>query len=180
VVETLCGVSLAAGQIETVAPGVGVPCDQCVLQRDSVEPRPAPSAKTYRAWGWPVTVRGDQVLLTLGVEVTALVLPEGLTEAVTAILTGRDRQVPVLIDPRNPEERVLLAGEPYGMALPWPVRVRILTGTLPLPPSATPRGPVRWRHRPSTPELAGCREIDVFSAVHTMRRAAEHIQGGAA
>ncbi|MGH8920652.1 MAG: hypothetical protein ACRD0H_20350 [Actinomycetes bacterium] len=129
-------------------------------------------ATTYQVWGWPVTVCGDQVLLTVGVEVTALVLPAGLAEAVTAILASRDRRAPVLVNPDAPKDRVLLAGEPYGVALPWPTRVRIVTGTLPLPPSATPSGPVRWQRRPTTPDLTECREIDIFGAVHTTLRAA--------
>jgi len=176
--ETLCEMSLAVVQVESVAPGVGMPCIPCLLHRDGVEPRPAPSAATYRAWGWPVTVRGDQVLLTLGFEVIALALPDGLAEAVTAILVGRDRPAPVLVDPGVPGKQMLLAGEPYGVPLPWPGSVRLLTGTVPLPPSVTPGGSVRWRHRPITADLAGCREIDVFGAVRTVLRAAEHAQGG--
>ncbi|MGQ0779075.1 MAG: hypothetical protein ACT4NY_32455 [Pseudonocardiales bacterium] len=71
-------------------------------------------ATTYQVWGWPVTVDGDRVLLTVGVEVTALVLPAGLAEAVTAILAGRDRRAPVLVNPEAPEERVL--PDDHGMA----------------------------------------------------------------
>jgi hypothetical protein len=180
VVQALCEVSLAADQVEAVAPGVGMPCDQCLLHRGSAESRPAPSAKAYREWGWPVIVREDQVLLTLGFEAVALVLPDGLAEAVTAILAGRDRPAPVLMNPGTSQEWVLLAGEPFGVPLPWPDRARLLTGTLPLPPSITPHGPIRWQHPPTTPDLAGCREIDVFSAVRTMLKAAAHMQDGAA
>lgn len=168
----LCGASLAADEVEPVGPGVGVPCSRCLLCQDSVGVPLLPSVTTYQVWGWPVTVCGDQVLLTLGAEVTALVLPAGLAEAVTAILAGRDRRAPVLVNPGAPEDRLLLAGEPYGVPLPWPARVRIVTGTLALPPSATPFGPVRWQRRPTTADLAGCREIDVFGAVHTTLRAA--------
>jgi hypothetical protein len=86
----------------------------------------------------------------------------------------------VLVNPGTPQEWVLLAGEPFGVPLPWPPGVRLLTGTLPLPPSATPFGPVRWQRRPTTPDLAGCREIDVFGAVRTTLRAVEHAQDGPA
>ncbi|MGQ0776346.1 MAG: hypothetical protein ACT4NY_18285 [Pseudonocardiales bacterium] len=85
---------------------------------------PLSSVTTYQVWGWPVTVRGDQMLLILGAEVTALVLPAGLAEA------------------------------------------------------TTPSRPVRWQRRPITPDLAGCREIDVFGVVHTTVRAAADVGGG--
>lgn len=84
----LCGVSLVAEQVETVAPGVGMPCMRCMrclLHRDSAVQQPATSATMYREWGWPVTVRENQVLLTLGVEVTALVLPDGLSAVRTVL-----------------------------------------------------------------------------------------------
>lgn len=178
VVGALCGVSLVVDQVETVAPGVGMPCARCLLHREGTAPPPPVSASTYREWGWPVTVRGNQVLLTLGFEVSALVLPEGLGEAVTAVLAGRDHPVPVLVDPGVPDEWVLVVGEPYGIPLPWPARVRLLTGTLPLPPSITPLGPIRWQQRPATANLAECREIDLFSAVRTVLRAAAHPPGG--
>lgn len=177
VVGTLCAMSLVADQVEVVAPGVGMPCTRCLLHRDRTTPQPILSAGTYREWGWPVSVGGNQVLLTLGLEVTALVLPDGLAEAVTAVLTGRDHPVPVLVDPGAPEDWVLLAGEPYGVELPWPLTVRQRTGTLALPPSLTALGPVAWRRAPTGPDLAGCREIDVFSAVRTVLRAAAHTQG---
>lgn len=169
VMGALCGVSLVADQIETVAPRVGMPCARCLLHRDST---------AYRRWGWPVTVRGNQVLLTLGFEASALVLPDGLAEAVTAVLTGRDHPTPALVNPGAPQDWVLVVGEPYGIALPWPPTVRPLTGTLPLPPSITSLGPIVWRRAPATPELAECREIDLFSAVRTVLAAAVHTQSG--
>jgi len=175
----LCGTTLAADDVETVTPGTGVPCSRCLLCQDGAVLPPLPSVRTYQEWGWPVTVCGDQVLLAMGAEVTALVLSVGLAEAVTAILTGRDRRAPVLVNPGAPEDRVLLAGEPYGVPLPWPARVRVVTGTLPLPPSTSPFGPIRWQQRPTTPNLSGCREIDIFGAVHTTLRAATDADGEA-
>ena len=38
VMGALCGVSLVAEQVETVAPGVGMPCMRCLLHRDSAAP----------------------------------------------------------------------------------------------------------------------------------------------
>jgi hypothetical protein len=36
---------------------------------------PAAAAATYQAWGWPVTLRGDQVWLGLDRSVVALLVP---------------------------------------------------------------------------------------------------------
>ncbi|MPZ67490.1 MAG: hypothetical protein GEU83_19015 [Pseudonocardiaceae bacterium] len=77
-----------------------------------------------------------------------------------------------------PEHRVLLAGEPYGVPLPWPAGVHPVTGMLPLPPSVTPLGPIHWYEPPHDPDLRACREIDIFGAVRTTLRAAAHAQGG--
>ncbi len=153
-----------------------MPCAGCLLYRDAVALLPL-SVSTYREWGWPVRSSADQVLLDLGDECTAIVLPAGLAQAVTAILAGRDRRAPVLVNPCAPQERTLVAGEPYGVPLPWPGAVRLVTGALALPPSTTPFGPLRWEKLPPDPSLAGCREIDIFSAVHTTLHAAADATG---
>ncbi len=177
VVGTVCGVLLAHEQIEMVAPGVEVACTRCQLYRDRTAHPPSPAAASYREWGWPVTACRDQVLLALGVDAVALALPVGLVEAVTAILAARERAAPVLAHPGAGEHRVLLAGEPYGMPLPWPAGVHPVTGMVPLPPSATVSGPVRWHQPPPDPDLRACREIDVFGAVRTTLHAAARAQG---
>ncbi|MGH4021486.1 MAG: hypothetical protein ACRDT0_20095 [Pseudonocardiaceae bacterium] len=147
---------------------------QCLLHQDAERPPADPTA--YEKWGWPVTACGDQVLLTLDAEATALALPTGLVEAVTPILAALDRSAPVLVHPGAPQHRVLLAGEPFGVPLPWPAGVHTVTGALPLPPSTTPLGPITWHQPPSTPDLRTCREIDIFGAVRTTLRAAAHAQ----
>lgn len=43
---------------------------------------------------------------------------------------------------------------------------------VPLPPTVTAFGPVRWLQPPLDPDLATCREIDIFGAVRTTLRAA--------
>ncbi len=62
---------------------------------------------------------------------------------------------------------MLLAGEPYPVALPWPPGVDRITATLLLPPTLTPRGPLRWVHPPCENSLGLCREIDVLAAMRT-------------
>lgn len=110
----MCGMALMTDQVETVAAGVGTPCIHCLLCRDGAPAQPVVSVGTYREWGWPVMLRRNQVQLTLGARVTALVLPEVLAEAVTAVLAGREHPAPALVNPEAPEEWVLLVGEPLG------------------------------------------------------------------
>jgi hypothetical protein len=43
----------------------------------------------YRIWGWPMTLPGDQVWLSLEPDTLALVIPVLLAEPVTAILNQR-------------------------------------------------------------------------------------------
>ncbi|MGH8963751.1 MAG: hypothetical protein ACRDXB_00210, partial [Actinomycetes bacterium] len=66
-----------------------------------------------------------------------------------------------------PEHRVLLAGECYGIALPWPPRAHRITGTFPLPPTMTPYRPITWAKPPDADALRLCREIDIFGALRT-------------
>ncbi|MGH4019919.1 MAG: hypothetical protein ACRDT0_11905 [Pseudonocardiaceae bacterium] len=115
-----------------------------------------------------MTIRRDQVLLTLGSEATALVMPVGLADRVEAVLSERQRPGAVLIHPYVPEHRVFVAGEPFGVPLPWPPTVQVATGTLPLPPSTTPRGPVAWHCLPDDHALRMCREIDISAAVRAV------------
>lgn len=176
--SALCGTALVGDEVEMVKPGVGVPCTGCLLYRDATALPPSASISTYREWAWPVRSSADEVLLDLGDKCIAVALPAGLARAVTAILAGRDRRAPVLVNPGAPYERTLVAWEPYGVPLPWPDGVRLMTGALLLPPSTTPCGSLRWEQLPSDPSLAGCREIDIFSAVHTTLHAASAAKRG--
>lgn len=182
VVSALCGALLSTKDIEIVQPDEGMPCTACLLHRTAtLEPPltggvppagPAPTRRRatsagYRALGWPVLTRDDQVLLTLDRDVLALMIHTGLADEVSTILTAQHRPAPVLAHPYAPEHRVFLAGERYGIELPWPSEVHLITGTLLLPPTTTPRGPISWQHLPDDHALSLCREIDVFAAVRT-------------
>ncbi|MGH3797790.1 MAG: hypothetical protein ACRDSP_23205 [Pseudonocardiaceae bacterium] len=193
VVSALCGALLRPEEYETVSPGHGMPCSYCVISHtqhsdppapgDSAEVAPATApdptspgagpraaALGYRAWGWPVTLRGDQVWLAVDGEVVALLLSSLLAAEVTAILARRRCAPAVLAHPYAPEHRVLLCGERFGVTLLWPSGVHRITGTLLLPPTTTPRGPLSWIHPPEPDSLHGCREIDVITAVQATLR----------
>jgi hypothetical protein len=185
-ISTLCGALLAMEQTEVADLGSGMPCSMCLILRAATEKPVTPvsglslagptpthrrtSPEGYAALGWPVTVRGDQVLLTLNGDVTALILPVSLAEQVVHVLIAQARPAPVLTHPDAPEHRILIAGEPYGIPLPWPDGVRAATGHLPLPPTVTPRGAVTWAHLPDGHPLSFCREIDLLGAIHTALR----------
>lgn len=187
----LCGALLCPDQAETITPGHGVPCSLCVISHASAGPppapastpgtepsadgpggdtRPRPAALGYQTWGWPVILRRNQVWLTLEPHTVALIIPALLAAQVTAILSQPHYPPPVLVHPDAPEHRVLLAGEPYGVDLPWPPGVHRASGALPLPPTKTPRGPVTWVHPPQPDALRMCREVDVFAALRTVLR----------
>lgn len=133
----------------------------------NVDPCPRTAATTYRAWDWPVTLRHDQISLDLRHEAVALIIPTLLATDVTRILRQRRCPTPVLAHPYVPEHRVLLAGEQFGVALPWPSTVHRVTGSLLLPPTATPRGPVTWVQPPEPHALRLSREIDLLGALRT-------------
>lgn len=169
-VGAFCGTLLSLRKLETVESGQGVPCSMCVLQHATTTQ--APRGETdYSALGWPVHLQGDQLVLPLGHYATAQIVPVELAAAITPILAALDRPVPVLVHPDAPGCGVIIAGEPYGVPLPWPKTVQVVTGMLALPPSRTPHGPVRWWYKqaPHHP-LTTCREIDVFSAMRTTDR----------
>lgn len=127
----------------------------------------SPAVRLYRNLGWPVDLRGDQVVLSLAGRATALIVPVDLAEVITSILAARDRPVPTLVHPGAPGGVVLIAGEPSSGSLPWPGPVQVAEGALALPPSRTRHGPVRWYGPVPTHRLAHCREIDVFAAIRT-------------
>jgi hypothetical protein len=185
-VSALCGVLLRRHDLETVTPGEGMPCTVCIISHASdttpaVEPdasnptsadAPCPiGVAAYRAWGWPVSRHRDQTWLSLTTDVVALVIPAPLAAQVSVILAARRCPPLVLVHPEAPGHRFVLAGERYGVVLPWPPGVHRATGAhLLLPPTVTPRGPVSWVHPPLPDALQLCREVDVFAAVRTALR----------
>ncbi|MGH3888553.1 MAG: hypothetical protein ACRDSZ_18670 [Pseudonocardiaceae bacterium] len=180
-VSTLCGAVLMLADIETVTPGDSMPCTVCVINHVAAtaptgEP-PAGSADAagltageiaYQEWGWPVTRHRDQVRLSLHRDVSALVIPIPLSTEIREILTQRRCAPPVLAHPYTPDHHIMLFGERYGVTLPWPSQVHQVTGTLLLPPTVTPRGPITWSQPPRENSLRLCREIDLFGALRTV------------
>ncbi|MGH3815123.1 MAG: hypothetical protein ACRDUV_22205, partial [Pseudonocardiaceae bacterium] len=188
----LCGALLSPQNLETVEPGQGTPCSMCVrqqaatIQAPTTEEAAAPQlagpstgldGTAYCALGWPVRLQDEHVVLPLGHCATAQIVPMDLVEAITPILTALDRPAPVMLHPDAPGCGVVIAGEPYGVPLPWPDAVQVVTGMLALPPSETPHGPVRWYGQAPAHPLATCREIDIFAAVRTAGQAAHGPQG---
>lgn len=183
VVGALCGAALMVHDMETVTPGVGMPCTLCVVTHVTgtalAEEPPAGSpaegpgtglavgGACYQQWGWPVILHRDQVRLSLSRDVSALAIPIPLGIEVTQILTQRRCAPPVLAHPYTPDHHILLTGERYGVPLPRPPQVHQITGVLLLPPTVTPRGPVTWIHPPWADSLRLCREIDLFGALRT-------------
>lgn len=178
VVTALCGALLGIEDCDAVTPGEGMPCDGCLASHLSGPPPPEPvesvmnprtAALGYRTWGWPVILRGDQLWLALDRDAVALLIPTPLATGVTELLTRRRCPAPVLAHPYTPDHQVLLAGERYGVALPWPPGVHRITGTVLLPPSVTSRGPLTWINPPGPDTLRLCREIDIATALRALR-----------
>jgi hypothetical protein len=182
-VEALCGAALRLADMETVAPGEGMPCTVCVLhhlthtiptgKRPPGGPDTAGAAglvaggACYQGWGWPVMLHRDQVRLSLHGDVSAVAIPLWLCTEVLEVLTRRRCAPPVLAHPYAPGHRIVLTGERYGVRLPWPAQVHGITGVLLLPPTVTPRGPITWARVPREDSLLLCREIDLFGALRT-------------
>lgn len=173
-----CGAILIPRDLEIVAPGEGMPCTSCVLHcvmdATAIEEPPGngadpaesvPTGTTYQEWGWPVTQERDQLHLNLDHAVSAVMIPTPHCGEVIPILAQRRCLPPVLAHPYAPEHHIVLTGEQYGMQLPWPEEVHQITGTLLLPPTPTPRGPVSWIISPHRDSLRLCREIDLFTAL---------------
>lgn len=171
--NALCGQAVRPGEFEPVRPGSGAPCWLCLVNRQTGGPPRSPVAERtnpgpradYRAWEWPVTWRGDQAWLSLGRDAVALVVPVSMANEIAAILATRRCPPPMLAHPEIPGHRVLFAGEPYPRALPRLPGVRRLTGTVLLPPTLAPRGPLSWVHPPRRDSLRLCREVDIAAAV---------------
>lgn len=192
-ITALCGALLNPDRVETATLGHGMPCTQCILDhaatsgtpspllgglptapaplsKDGVGTTPLSAVTRYRAWGWPVTLHGNQVRLDLSGDTVALIIPLPLAGQVTATLRQRRCPPAVLAHPYAREHHVLLATERYGVSLPWPTAVHQITGTLLLPPTITPRGPITWTHPPRPDTLRHCREIDLITAIRAVLR----------
>jgi hypothetical protein len=89
---------------------------------------------------------------------------------VSAILPARRCLPPGPVHPGTPGRRCVLAGERYGVALPWLPGMRRFTGALLVSPTVRPRGLVTWVHPPRRDAVQLCWEVDVFAAVHTALR----------
>jgi hypothetical protein len=186
-VSAVCGAVLLLKDIETVTPGVGMPCTVCVLTH-AVTGTTSPGEQSvgapvtadaaglagggacYPHWGWPVTVHRDQVQLSVHRDVSALAIPIPLCTQIIQILTQRQCAPAVLAHPGTPGHHIILTGERYGVPLPWPAEVHQVTGVLLLPPTMTARGPVTWARPPCAESLRLCREIDLFGALRTALR----------
>ncbi|MGH3870160.1 MAG: hypothetical protein ACRDSR_01375 [Pseudonocardiaceae bacterium] len=154
-----------AARPDSAGSGTGVP-ERGALNTNNGR-SPACAVAGYGAWGWPVTLRRGQVRLNLDGDTLALVIPVLLATEVTAILATRRCPVPVLAHPYAPEHRILLVAQRFGVARPWPPCVREVTGTLLLPPTVTPRGPISWIQLPEPDALPLCGEIDILTALYT-------------
>jgi hypothetical protein len=182
VVGTLCGALLSLEKIEAVSSGQGMPCMMCALHQVNATARvvesPAGSPDSegtglingaaYQAWGWPVIQHRDQIRLSLDCDVSAIAVPILLSAEVTQILTERHCVPAVLAHPYALEHHLILVGERFGVALPWPPSVQQVIGAVMLPPTMTPRGPITWVQPPCQDSLHFSREIDVFSALRTV------------
>ncbi|MGH3783177.1 MAG: hypothetical protein ACRDRO_21765 [Pseudonocardiaceae bacterium] len=193
VVGTLCGSLMSLEVIETVTPGRGVPCSACVMhhvsamtpaaeQQPLVNSRDSPyrldscergdagqvGVATYEAWGWPIIQRCDQIRLSLECEASAVAIPIPLSTELIQILAARHCAPAVLAHPDAPEHHIVLAGERYGVTLPWPPGAHQVAGALMLPPTMTPQGPITWIQPPDKDSLRLSREIDIFGALRTV------------
>ena len=183
-VATLCGALLNLDDIDTdtVNSSQGMPCTLCLLHHVTA-PAPAVVAPVdspdshdarlinglaYQAWAWPVTQHRDQIRLRLDCDVSALAIPILLSTEIIQLLTARHCDPAVLAHPYAPQHHLNLTGERFPAPLPWPPGVHQITGTLTLPPTTTPRGPITWIRPPHQDSLHLSREIDVFGALRAI------------
>lgn len=178
-VGALCGALLSAADSETGHVDQGVPCTPCVMNQVRIT-TPVPDSTgdgaggidspgaSYESWGWPVTQHRDQLRLNLNRDASAIAIPIPLSAAVIQILTERHCAPAVLANPSAADHHVVLVGEGFGAALPWPAGVHQVAGAVSLPPSTTARGPITWVQRPAKDSLRLSREIDVFGALRTV------------
>jgi hypothetical protein len=179
-VATLCGALLRLDDIDNSSQGM--PCTLCLLHHVTatapavVAPVDSPDSDDaglfngvgYQAWAWPVTQHRDQIQLTLDCDISALAIPIPLSTEVIQLLTARHCDPAVLAHPYTPEHHLILTGERFPAPLPWPPGVHQITGTLLLPPTMTPLGPITWIRPPHQDSLHLSREVDVYAALRAI------------
>jgi hypothetical protein len=103
--------------------------------------------------GWTTTVDGDQLAVELDDDIWGLRMPAALAAELVAALRRMDLFCPVLDLPDQRGVVVLLEPTEVESALPFPTQVGKLPAgcRVPLPPSMTARGPVRWLTTPYEP-----------------------------
>jgi hypothetical protein len=178
VAVALCGALLCPEEIEMVGHGMGMPCPACLASRAIAMGSSAAgceggdaeivSGPVYSAWGWPVTQQRDLIQLSLDCDASAIAIPIPLSVEVTRVLTVRRCAPAVLAHPCAPEHHMVLTGEKFGAALPWPSGVYEVSRSVMLPPTMTVGGPITWVQPPSKDSLRLSREIDVFGALRTV------------
>lgn len=182
VIAALCGDLLCHEDMEAVEPGQGVPCQVCLMNQasamtdgamtDGAVPAQAraglPDGPAYQAWGWPVFSHRGLIQLRLDCDASAIAIPIPLSAEVTQVLTARHCAPAVLAHPYAPEHHMVLTGERFGAALPWPSGVYEVTSAVMLPPTKTLCGRITWVQPPSKDSLRLSREIDVFGALRTV------------
>jgi hypothetical protein len=160
-----------------VSPGMGAPCRACLESRAIATGSSAvrcdggdeiASGPLYSGWGWPVTQQRDLIQLSLDCDASAIAIPVPLSVEVTRVLTARHCAPAVLAHPYAPEHHMVLTGEKFGAALPWPSGVYEVSESVMLPPTMTVAGPITWVQPPSKDSLRLSREIDVFGALRAV------------
>jgi hypothetical protein len=126
------------------------------------------AAHQYRLeLGWATTVRGDQLALELDDDIWGLQMPTDLAASLLTALRAMHLSCPVI---DLPEPRSVVLIEPGRVdaapALPRPVGKLPAGCRVPLPPSRTDRGPVRWL----TCEPDGTRRAPVHVVTETLTR----------
>ncbi|HEU0090163.1 MAG TPA: hypothetical protein VFQ77_21330 [Pseudonocardiaceae bacterium] len=154
-----------------------------MLQNDQGEgtvPENQAMIERYRdLLGWPITIDADLVTLLAGDVVCSADLPIGLACEVQATLQLRMLDGPVILVPGRQHRWMLLAKPSEDARVPSRpvpgVDLRVITeGAIPLPPSSTPHGPLRWVIPPSLSRPW----LPALSAVMAATRAAVPVQPG--
>lgn len=106
------------------------------------------TAHRYRLeLGWATTVHGSQLVLELDDDIQGLQLPTALAAELVTALRAVGLSCPVVDLPGQHVSRSVALLEPAGPSLPaFPTSVGTLPPghRIPLPPSMTAHGPVRW------------------------------------
>lgn len=116
----------------------------------------AVAAARCRSWGWPISLTGSRLLLSTGVQVSAVELAEELAAEVQRFLSMRMLSGPAVTLPGAPRRWLLLAASaddaPQAMIDRLDRRGGVIhrDGALvPLPPSRLACGQVTWQVPPA-------------------------------